>query len=183
MKKTASISVILFAMVVVLSGPAGGAQSRSGGSAHTPPSKACQLSPTASNDLFDSHLALIRDAEDWPVGFQLSLENKTDQELTIVWNNTRYLRHGKENGGFQFVALPVEGVQSKEPPTTIAPREKLSIQLWPEATLFKSGPKLGYTRNAFTRGDQGMAVTVKTKDGRQITEKVAIDISDPRCAK
>ncbi|MFP5211862.1 MAG: hypothetical protein ACLGPL_00645 [Acidobacteriota bacterium] len=179
MKTTVSLLAIL--LVTVFAGMAG-AQNYYGGSAHTPPTQACQLSPTASNDLFDSHISLLRDGEGWPVGFQLSLENKTNQELTIAWDDTQYLRNGKENGKFMFEALPTkEATQPKEAPTTVGPGGTLAVNIWPEATLFQSGPKLGYTRNAFTRGEQGVALAVKTKDGPEVNERLAIDIAAPRC--
>lgn len=65
------------------------------------------------------------------VSFQLVVDNKTDQALTLDWNQTQYLRNGKPYGPFAFRGIDPESIKKAIPPDTIGPGQTFSREIFP----------------------------------------------------
>ena len=66
------------------------------------------------------------------VSFRLSIKNKTDKELKIDWNKTRYLHKGKPYGVFAFKGIDPATIKDQSIPSdSIAPGDTFSKEIFP----------------------------------------------------
>ena len=91
------------------------------------------------NEYYKASLTPLNEGSSAFVAFALKIENKTDKDLEIDWNKTRYLRNTRVSGGFVFEAINPEDVKnSTVPPDAIGPGETFSkeIALRPLSPIF-----------------------------------------------
>lgn len=130
-----------------------------------------------SNDQVEVTLAPVRDeiGPEW-MAFRLSVENKTDQELRIVWDDTFYLRHGRPDGRFRFGGEPLfRGVASRAP-DVVPPNGTFSRVIWPEARFHYSGPVQGWTISPMSEGEHGISLAVRSGGQDFGHEQLALNI-------
>ena len=111
--------------------------------------------------------------------FLLSLENKSDAELTVDWNESRYLYGGKAQGMLVFEGVDPKAVKNGTVPLeTVAPGSRLTRELMP-ARLIAWTPIRDNTANAraitpgmLPAGENGVRLSL-----RQANARVTIPLS------
>lgn len=88
-----------------------------------------------SNAVFDTRIDIEKQDNPFFVSFLLTLTNKTETDLTIDWNRTRYLHKGQDMGVFVFKGIDPESVKSGIPKEIVAPGATLSKRISPIRTL------------------------------------------------
>jgi len=117
--------------------------------------------------------------------FRLTILNKSNQNLIIDWNNTRYLHQGKEDGKFVFAGIDPKTVQEGTvPPDTIAPGDTLSRNIVP-LKLIAFAPfrarnmkdrGTGISGGIIPAGKNGARLAMDI-DGRKINEEISLQIT------
>jgi len=86
---------------------------------------------TISNDDFEvSFEPLLKEGQKFYDRFQFRFKNKTDGQLIIDWQNSRYLQDGRKNGPFIFKGIKAEDIENL-PSDTVAPGAELSKEIAP----------------------------------------------------
>jgi len=117
------------------------------------------------------------------VSFRLDIRNKTDRELTIDWNKTRYLHNGKPSGVFVFRGIDPASIKKVIPPDTIAPKATFSREIFPahlvaftpmrEEVLDKKGE--GLFPGPIPAGENGIRLVVK-ENGKETVRNLTVEI-------
>ncbi len=68
---------------------------------------------------FSTQLTPLKRDKEHFVSFRLQIGNKTDRELMIDWNQTRYLNNGKNFGKVVFPSIDPATIQKSIPPATV----------------------------------------------------------------
>ena len=66
---------------------------------------------------YNARLEPLTRNHDFFVSFRLTLSNKTDKNLAIDWNKTRYIHNGRTRGGFVFKGIKPEDVKNSTIPS------------------------------------------------------------------
>lgn len=73
------------------------------------------------NKSFEARFEPLKGDKKFFVSFRLSVMNKTDKNLKIDWNKTRYIYKGQPHGGFVFYGIDPATIKDSIPPDLIAP--------------------------------------------------------------
>lgn len=84
-----------------------------------------------SNEIFDVQIKPIKLDNPFYVGFQLTVQNKSADRLSINWDKTHYVFNGKDQGVFVFKGIDPEAVQAGIPKEIINAGETLSKPIYP----------------------------------------------------
>jgi hypothetical protein len=135
------------------------------------------------NRFFDVRFEPLKRDKRFFVLFRLDVTNKTDQELIIDWNKTRYFYNGQENGPFVFKGIDPATIQNAIPPDTIAPGGTFSREIFPanlvafapmrEEVLDKKGK--GLFPGPIPAGENGIRLVVG-QNGKEIVQKLTVEI-------
>lgn len=137
------------------------------------------------NSYYKAQLEALRKSHNFYVSFQLDVTNKTEQDLRIDWNKTRYILNGRSNGGFVFKGMDPQNISKQTIPDDIVPAGKtFSKEVSPYRMLartplrhkersegedvFKPGP--------LPAGENGILLVIY-QDIMEIAEKVTIRIA------
>jgi hypothetical protein len=124
-----------------------------------------------SNPFFNVELSFHCE-KDGCTGFNLFLENKTNEDLEIDWSKTFYLSQRKERGGFVFEGIIFRDKNLRRPPDIVVGHGLLSKRITPESLLYYD---LGWKYKYMGPGDHGVLLTVKA-DGREIRERLNLNL-------
>jgi len=87
---------------------------------------------TSDSQHYRIQLEPIKDINNFFVWFRLSVINKTDKNLEIDWNQTRYLYNGRTVGVFVFEGINPEDVKNRTiPPEAVPGKTTFSKQIAP----------------------------------------------------
>jgi hypothetical protein len=135
------------------------------------------------NRSLDVRLEPLKNDKRFFVSFRLDIRNKTDRELTIDWNKTRYLHNGKSNGVFVFRGIDPASIKKVIPPDTIAPGTTFSREIFPanlvafipmrEEVLDRKGE--GLFPGPIPAGENGIRLVVK-ENGKETVRKLTVEI-------
>lgn len=135
------------------------------------------------NRYFDARFEPLKKGKRFFVSFRLDVGNKTDRELTIDWNKTRYLHNGRSYGVFVFKGIDPATIKNAIPPDTIAPGETFSKEIFPvnlvaftpmrDEVLDKKGR--GIYPGPIPAGESGIHLVVG-QSGKEIVQKLTIEI-------
>ena len=138
---------------------------------------------SGENRFFDVRFEPLKQGKRFFVLFRLDVTNKTDQELTIDWNKTRYLYNGRENGPFVFRGIDPATIKTAIPPDTIAPGGTFSKEIFPanlvafapmrEEVLDKKGK--GLFPGPIPTGQNSIRLVVGL-NGKEIVQKLTVEI-------
>jgi hypothetical protein len=141
---------------------------------------------TATNPYYEVKFEPLKQGLRSFVVFELTVTNKTDVELEIDWNQTRYLYNGRPNGLFVFRGIEPGAAQSRTIPTdVISPQDTFTRIIAPHKLLayapFREQLKQDPDEPAFSggpipAGESGILLVVKRKD-QVIKEKLAVKIT------
>lgn len=104
--------------------------------------------------------------------FDLSIENKTDQDIELVWDRTYYLQNGQTSGGFMFEGVIYSQRNDPKPPDILFPKKTFNKTIYPNilATFAK------YWRyDQLPDGENGIYLSLKVKDV-ELREKLTVNI-------
>ena len=136
-----------------------------------------------SNDYFTAELEpQLKEGQGFFSTFLFVLNNKTDQELSLDWENSYYLFNGRRNGLFLWEGVTWDSLKEirSQPLVLVAPGSTFTKVIFPAALvgrasiMIKGGVQ--YTQGALPGGENGIALVVR-QDGKVISEKMVVTIS------
>lgn len=139
---------------------------------------------TTDNSYYNARMEPITRGHDFFVSFRLVINNKTDKDLTIDWNKTRYIRNGRIYGGFVFKGIKPEDVKNSTiPKDTILAKATFSKEISPYKLLARAPVRdhsKGIAESAIQpgilpNGKNGILLVVRL-NGKEIVEKIELDI-------
>jgi len=132
---------------------------------------------------FDVRFEPLKKDKRFFVSFRLNIRNKTDRDLTIDWNKTRYLHNGRPNGVFVFRGIDPASIKNAIPSETIAPKTTFSREIFPahlvaftpmrEEVLNKKGE--GLFPGPLPAGENGISLVVQ-QDGKEMVQELSVEI-------
>ncbi|MBW1766975.1 MAG: hypothetical protein JRJ02_09715 [Deltaproteobacteria bacterium] len=148
-------------------------------------SKAWISSPliqATGNPYYDTQLQPLTRKNKFFVSFLLTVTNKTDKDLEIDWNKTRYIHNGHTRGVFVFKGIKPEDVKNDTIPADIILaegillKEILPYKLLVRAPLSSKAYEAGkISPGLIPAGKNGILLVVR-QDGKKIVEKMTINI-------
>ena len=142
---------------------------------------------TASNPYYETQLEPLKQGLRSFVVFRLTVTNKTETELQIDWNKTRYLFNGRPHGLYVFRGIEPEAIKDRTiAPDIISPRDTFTRIIAPQELLayvpFREQDRLSPDESAISggpipAGENGILLVVR-KNGEEISEKLAVRMTD-----
>ncbi len=173
MKKTTALSIIFILSVFAGCTPA--------------PIKTWTSSPkiqTTGNQYYKVELEPVKSGHAFFEMFRLTVENKTDKNLKIDWNKTRYIFNDRARGVFVFKGIDPEDIQNLTiPADTVLPGAKFSKEIAP-AKLIAFAPirdrsasvaKSGFSPGVIPEGKNGIYLVIRTPE-REIRVNLTLNI-------
>lgn len=120
-----------------------------------------EASPTAYDGIFGSYTA-----------FNLIIENKSDNDIEIIWDRTAYIKLDNTSGGFMFEGIVYKDRNNPKPPDVVFPKSTFSKRIWPNTLV---GFYKGWYHSGMPMGNNGIYLTLKT-NGVEFKEKITFSI-------
>lgn len=144
---------------------------------------ALQASDTA---VFRAELEPLRADGAFYDSFRLVVRNKTEKTIVLDWNESRYIRDGREIGLFGFKGIPArEQMKEMKAPRTesIAAGGTLTKLICPWKAVAYSpvthddvGPgESAFSCGMLPRGENGISLVIRV-DGKEVREKVTVSL-------
>ncbi len=135
------------------------------------------------NKEFSASITPLKRDKDHFVSFRLFVRNKTDRELKIDWNKTRYLCDGKNFGPVVFPDIDPATIKKSIPPAVIPPRGTLIKEVFPLKLVafapmreqFLDGEGRGLYPGPLPRGKSTIDLVIYQGD-RQLRQRISVDI-------
>ncbi len=135
------------------------------------------------NKSFEARFEPLKGDKKFFVSFRLSVMNKTDKNLKIDWNKTRYIYKGRPYGGFVFYGINPADIKNSIPPDLIAPGQLFSKEIFPtnlvaftpirEEVLNKKGR--GIYPGPIPAGENGISLIILQGE-QEIVDKIVLKI-------
>ena len=137
---------------------------------------------TFSNESFDVSLKpVFRDGRSNPAAhvksFKLTIVNKTDKPIELVWDRTSYLQGDARRGGFTHHGIPYKDKDLSRSPTEIAPGSTFSRSIFPSVLIQYTGPYSDWELPDMKPGQHGAMVTIRVGE-RETCAKLAVTIKE-----
>ena len=142
---------------------------------------------TATNSYFEAKYKPLKQGLRSYIAFELTVTNKTDAELQIDWNETRYLYNGRPNGLYVFRGIEPGAIKNRTiAPDIISPQDTFARIIAPRKFLayapFREQLKLGPDEYAFSggpipAGGSGILLVVRVRD-KEIKETLTVKITE-----
>jgi hypothetical protein len=138
---------------------------------------------TANNPYFEAELEpLLKVEEKFFNAFRLVITNKTNDNLIIDWEKTRYIHDGQNRGGFAFDGLTADNINNP-PPETISADGTFEKVIWPVTLIgyerldspnVKIGGS-GFSRGVLPEGENSVDLVVR-RNKQEIREIIKLNI-------
>lgn len=92
----------------------------------------------------------------------INIENKTNDDIKIVWNESYFLNNGIADGGFMFEGIKYSERDSEKRDMLILPKTKTYKEVWPTSKVMY-GPMSGYINALLDDGNYGVYIMIKGK--------------------
>ena len=79
----------------------------------------------SENDTYSAKLDFVAKYESLYNGMVLTIQNKTENEIEVVWDKTHYLDNGQTNGGFMFAGIIYADRNNPKPNDIIFPKSTI----------------------------------------------------------
>lgn len=112
------------------------------------------------------------------VGFELYVENKTDKEISIIWDKTLYLRKGFTNLAFLLPGVLYEECNSHHPPDIVFRNSVFHKKIWPCDLLsyhVEEGRRI-WDQDIMPEGENGVYLTVEA-GGQEHNNKITVNLT------
>jgi len=116
--------------------------------------------------------------------FRLEVANKTNKDLRIDWNKTKYLLNGRSHGVFVFEGIDPQNISKLTIPDDIIPAgEKFSKEIAPYTMLARAPLRIkersegeeAIKPGPLPAGENGILLVIR-QDGQEISDKVTVKI-------
>lgn len=141
---------------------------------------------TAANPYYQAQFEPLTREHNFFVVFHLAVTNKSNKDLQIDWNKTRYLYNGKPYGVFVFKGIEPKDIKNWTiPPDVIRPEATFSKEIAPYKLLARAPireRKVGTDEPAIhpgpiPAGKSGILLVVR-QAGKEIVEKMTVTIRE-----
>ena len=138
----------------------------------------------AGNTYYDVQFEPLKKDNNFFEFFLLSVSNKSDQDLEIDWNQTRYIYNGKLYGGFAFEGIRPEDIKNSTIPSAVIPKgSRFSKEIAPIKLMAfvplrdkRLGPDhAGISPGPLPAGENGIFLVIR-QNGKEVREKIAVNI-------
>jgi hypothetical protein len=107
--------------------------------------------------------------------FDLTIENKKDSDIDLVWDKTYFIYNGQTNGGFMFEGIVFKDRNNPKSNDVIFAKNKFQKTIWPN-NLVSFDTTIGWYHYPMNMGDNGIYITLIV-NGKEIREKLLINMS------
>ncbi len=104
--------------------------------------------------------------------FELTIENKTDKDIDLIWDRTYYLQGGQTTGGFLFEGVIYRDRNESKPPDIVFPKQKFVKIVYPN--ILAEFDKRWH-HNVLPNGENGIYLSLKVEK-EEIREKLTVNI-------
>lgn len=139
---------------------------------------------TAGNPYYEAKIEPLKSGNKFFVSFQLVVTNRTDKNLEIDWNKTRYIYNNSTHGVFVFDGIRPEDIKNMTiPADTIDSGHPFSKVISPFKLLARAPIKDRYADRPVISpgimpiGKNGIHLVVRQK-GKEIIEKMSVNIEE-----
>jgi len=139
---------------------------------------------SSGNKYYDVQFEPLKKDNNFFVIFLLTVSNKSDKDLEIDWNQTRYIFNGKLYGGFAFEGIRPEDVKNSTIPSAVIPKgSRFSKEIAPLKLMAfvplrdnSVGPdKSGISPGPLPAGGNGIYLVIR-QNGQLVREKITLNI-------
>lgn len=141
---------------------------------------------SVENAYYTAQFEPLAEGKNYFDGFRLKVINKTDKELEIDWNKTRYIYNGRDIGVFVFKGIQPENIKNSTVPPDIIPAGKSftkdisPLKLLAREPITGTGTKAGkITTGPIPTGESGIFLFIRQNDNT-IKEKIAVKITEQK---
>ena len=137
------------------------------------------------NAYYNARIEPLTRDHDFFVSFRLMVNNKTDKNIEIDWNKTRYIHDGQTLGRFVFKGIKPEDVKNATIPsdTILAggffSREIMPDNLWTHTPTSdrSEGIEADGQHRILPNGENGILLVVR-QNGKELIEKIILTIEE-----
>ena len=104
--------------------------------------------------------------------FDISIENKSQNDIEIVWDKTYYIEDNRTLGGFMFEGIVYKDRANPKPPDIIFPATRFFKRLYPNNLVYFYQ---GWYNKYIPEGNNGIYLTMNIK-GKEVREKLMLKI-------
>jgi hypothetical protein len=144
-------------------------------------------SQAAASPVCDVRLVPVKGGGTYFEGFSLTVVNKSSADLTVDWQQSRYLHQGKPSGGFMFEGVTKENVNSP-PADTVPAGGRLTKLIHPVKLISfkpistsKGGSRTGpsFSPGMLPDGENGLLLVVRG-GGKETRVKLSLRIESQK---
>jgi hypothetical protein len=139
---------------------------------------------TAGNPYYDAKIEPLKGGNKFFVSFRLVVTNRTDKNLEVDWNKTRYIYNGRTHGVFVFDGIRPEDIKNLTiPADSIVKGHIFSKVISPFKLLARAPIKDRYTDKPviipgiMPNGKNGIHLVVR-QNGKEIIEKMSVNVQE-----
>jgi hypothetical protein len=139
---------------------------------------------TAGNPHYEAKIEPLKDGNKFFVSFRLVVINRTDKNMAVDWNETRYMHNDRTHGVFVFEGIRPEDIKKLTiPADKIVSGQSFSKVISPFKLLARAPIKDRYTDKPVISpgimpiGKNGIYLVVR-QNGNEITEKMSVNIKE-----
>ncbi len=139
---------------------------------------------TSGNSYYEARLEPVTGKYSFFVSFHLTVTNKSDNNLKINWNKTRYIHNGRRAGVFVFKGIKPKDIKNLTiPPDIIPPGGTFSKVISPYKLLARA-PIRDSSKNKvessimpgiIPNGKNGILLFV-SQNGKEVVEQMSVSI-------
>jgi hypothetical protein len=139
---------------------------------------------TSGNKYYNVQFEPLKNDNNFFEMFLLTVSNKSDKDLEIDWNQTRYIYNGKLYGGFAFEGIRPEDVKNSTIPSAVIPKgSRFSKEITPLKLMAfvplrdtSVGPdKSGISPGPLPAGGNGIYLVIR-QNGQVVRERITLNI-------
>ena len=128
-----------------------------------------------NNDNYSIQLIPVDPRPRFFTAFNLTIDNKTDSDIELIWDKTNFIYNGQTNGGFMFEGIVFKDRNNPKQPDVIFARNRFQKTIWPN-NLVRFDTTIGWYQAGMDMGDNGIYLTLKV-NGKEVKEKLIINMS------
>jgi hypothetical protein len=139
---------------------------------------------TAGNPHYEAKIEPLKGGNKFFVSFRLIVINRTDKNMSVDWNKTRYMYNDRPHGVFVFEGIRPEDIKNLTiPAEKIVSGQSFSKIISPFKLLARAPIKDRYTDKPIISpgimpiGKNGIYLVVR-QNGKEITEKMSVNIKE-----
>ena len=143
---------------------------------------------TAGNPYYEARLEPVTGKYNFFVSFHLTVTNKSDNNLKINWNKTRYIHNGRRYGVFVFKGIKPEDIKNLTiPPDIIPAGDTFSkvispyklLALAPIRDTGKGLAESGINPGIIPNGKNGILLVV-SQNRKEVVEQLSLNIIESK---